>query len=157
MKIQDRMAELSAGIAKIKLDDGTEFDLKPRIEHKRKLLFNYKKITESGLTEELQNQQSEIIEQMVKESYPAFNNHQVEMIMLNYDNELWLELCMYWKWIDRAKFDALKKADANKIAEMAGDEKKNITSDQKPRNNATEDSLNKPSQEEKAKGQGLIP
>ena len=123
VKIEDRLAELVGKFVRIETKDKTEFALKPREEHKRKLLFNYKKdtandlifgnhIKKNTLTKELiedrdefqvksYDDQNAIVNEIVNESYPALSKEQLEGVMQKYGTELLEEIYCFYGWIDK--------------------------------------------------------
>jgi hypothetical protein len=117
MKIEDRIAEW-CGELKIKTDDETDFILKPRLEHKRKLMFLQKKFDDGSYSEDDVATQDSILLGIVKESYPHFNQVQLEQVVQLYGTELLIELYCAWKWRDREAIEAFKKKQKEKISEV---------------------------------------
>lgn len=153
VKISDKLGEIVGGFFRIKTKDETEFELAPTEEHKRKLLFNYKQITELAqrtekqldknqlspekITEndtkskELHDEQNNIIKSVIKKSYPEFQDEQISAIMLRYDSELLAEIYMAFGWIDKAAMKAMEKKRDEEIKKLSGEAE---TPEKKPKN-----------------------
>jgi len=118
MKIEDKLGEF-VGELKIKTEDGTEFCLKPKIVHKRKLMALFAKKTQDGkATEQDLEKEDEQIIDMLKQAYPQFNENQINNIFMEYGGEILLELYFAWKWRDKKTWNLLKAQQDKKLKEL---------------------------------------
>ena len=137
MKINDRLGEIVGGMFRIQTKDETEFELKPIEKNKRELLFNFKETQElanmfnkaiemnKGLlpkdfidehqkkSREILEQQNNIVKEIIKISYPMFDNNQIDSITNKYSEELILELYFAYGWIDKSAFEEIMKQQSN--------------------------------------------
>ena len=142
VKIEDKMSELVGGAFKIKLEDDTEFELRPTMKHKRKLQFNYKesqeisqrytkledrgKLDEKFVKEyqqkskELLDNQNSILREIVQHSYPQFDEERMDVVIMNYEGELLLELFICFKWLDKNALEQFKKQKEEELKKLSG-------------------------------------
>jgi hypothetical protein len=121
VRIEDKVGEWN-GELKFSVEDETEFCLKPKIKHKRKLMFLERKfIAEKYEEKDLEEQDLTILD-IIKEAYPDFTPEQVEGILSEYGTEILMELYIAWKWRDRKTIDAFKKKQEQEIDKLLSED-----------------------------------
>ena len=149
VKIKDLMGELVKGEFKIEVKDDNvedgvvEFVLKPTEGHKSEMLYLFKRQSERDLiytnkikkntlneddlnrrdkfNKEVYAEQSRIMEAVLKNSYPDMIDDEIKAILSKYDNDLFEELCIAYKWIDRKVKEAQQKAVEEQLKKLSGE------------------------------------
>lgn len=122
VRIQDRMGELSSGILKIVTKDGTEFELKPSWGSKRQLLYLWKQERDKGFSKEIHNEQGSILKQIIKESYPEYDDIEIYVILGKYDDVLLQEIYFGYGWLDREAINAIEERKRKEIERIRNGE-----------------------------------
>ena len=117
VKIEDKIGEW-CGELKFFTEDKTEFCLKPRLKHKRKLMFLQKKFDDGTFEEKDVKTQDDTILELIGESYPDFAEEQKEQICQLYGTEILVELYCAWKWRDREAITLVKEQQKKKLKEF---------------------------------------
>tara|TARA_Y100000310_G_C20584090_1_gene764524 strand:- start:567 stop:944 length:378 start_codon:yes stop_codon:yes gene_type:complete len=117
VRIEDKLGAWS-GELKFSLDDDTEFCLKPKIKHKRKLLFLEKRFMSDKYTEKDLEEQDNVIVDILKEAYPKFTTEQIDEVIGQYGTEILMELYLAWKWRDRKTIEAFKKKQQKEVEKL---------------------------------------
>jgi len=125
VRIQDKVGEWT-GEFKIILEDGTEFCLKPKLVHKRKLQVLQKKMVDGTYTEQDLEAQDEQLKSILKQDYPEFSEDQINNVINLYASEILLELYFAWGWRDRDAWNALKEMKKEQIKMMKEESKKEV-------------------------------
>lgn len=121
MRIEDKVGEWN-GELKFITEDKTEFCIKPKIKHKRKLLYLEKKFVDNTYKEEDIEAQDNILINVIKESYPNFSNEQIEEVIQKYGTEILMELYIAWKWRDKNAVDAFKLKQQKELDKYLSDD-----------------------------------
>jgi len=121
VRIEDKIGEWN-GELKFKLEDGTEFCLKPKIKHKRKLMYLERKFLGEKYEEKDLEDQDNILIELIKSSYPNFTDDQVDLVVEQYGTEILMELYIAWKWRDRKAIEAFKKKQEKELDKYLSDD-----------------------------------
>jgi len=123
VRIEDKVGEWN-GELKFSVEDGTEFCLKPKIKHKRKLMFLERKFLSEKYNESDFEEQDNTILEIIKEAYPHFTQEQTEGVLSEYGTEILMELYIAWRWRDRKTIDAFKKKQEQEIDKILSEDAK---------------------------------
>ena len=121
MRIEDKVGEWN-GELKFTTEDKTEFCIKPKIGHKRKLLFLEKKFIEDKYTEKDIEDQDNVLISILKEAYPNFTTEQIEETIQFYGTEILMELYIAWKWRSQEAIDAFKEKQKKEIKKLLSED-----------------------------------